>query len=262
LTAPADLYQGDVVSLLSFIDARHEGTRWTEGSPAMALGPQMSPTQTLVTFCLWARRNGYSVGEMHGFSAVNAVHTQGSWHFDSDGAFGKAADLNKNGPNERNDLVAALDRAQELGLAVIYARDGVAGVAGAHKNHLHVDVGPFSHLGTQSFVPRGGGDTVTAALQGVTGAGVDQIWGPETDKRLEAVRAASNLKGVTFPHGVTFTQQVVGVADDGVWGSVSRAAHDQKTAAIQRVLGRPATGVWDQAADAAYARARELRNRA
>ena len=82
----------------------------------MALGTQLSPTQTLVTFCLWARRHGYDVGEMHGFSAVHPVHTGGSWHFDSDGGFGKAADINKNGPDERAELIEALNRAQELGL--------------------------------------------------------------------------------------------------------------------------------------------------
>ena len=40
--------------------------------------------------------------------------------------------------------------------------------------------------------------------------------------RVEAVKAASNLMGVQFPHGVEFTQRVVGVADDGVWGQASR----------------------------------------
>lgn len=228
----------------------------------MALGQQLSPTQTLVTFCLWARRNGYSVGEMHGFSAVHPVHTHGSWHFDTDGGFGKAADINKNGPDEREQLIAALDRAQELGLGVIYARDGINGVAGQHKNHLHVDVGPFSHLGQSPFTPRGGGDVLTEALQRAVRAGADQVWGVDTDMRAEAVKAASNLMGVTFPFGVEFTQRAVGVADDGVWGNQSRAAHDQTTAAIQRALGRAPTGIWDQAMIDAYGHARSLRNRA
>ncbi|NMR20977.1 hypothetical protein [Cellulomonas fimi] len=228
----------------------------------MALGQQLSPTQTLVTFALWAQRNGYAVGEMHGFSAVHPVHAQGSWHFDTDGGFGKAADINKNGPDERDRLIAALDHAQELGLAVIFARDGVEGVAGKHKNHLHVDVGPFSHLGAQPFTPRGGGDAVTEALQQAVRAVPDQVWGADTDMRLEAVKAASNLMGVSFPHGVEFAQRAVGVVDDGVWGRDSRGAHDRATAAIQRALGRPATGIWDDALVAAYAHARDLRSRA
>jgi hypothetical protein len=227
----------------------------------MALGQQLSPTQTLVTFCLWAQRNGYSVGEMHGFSAVHPVHTAGSWHFDSDGGFGKAADINKNGPDERDQHIAALDRAQELGLGVIYARDGVNGIAGQHKNHLHVDVGPFSHLGLSSFTPRGGGDTLTEALQRAVHAAADQVWGAETDMRAEAVKAASNIMGVTFPFGVEFTQGVVGVPADGVWGNQSRAAHDHTTAVMQQALGRPATGIWDQATVDAYDRARGLRHR-
>ena len=227
----------------------------------MALGTQLSPTQTLVTFCLWAQRNGFAVGEMHGFSAVHPVHTNGSWHFDDEGGFGKAADINRNGPDERDQLIGALDRAQELGLAVIFARDGAQGVSASHKGHLHVDVGPFTHLGQHSSTPSGGGDVLTEGLQRAVGAGADQVWGADTDARAEAVKAASNIMGVTFPQGVEFTQRVVGVGDDGVWGSQSRAAHDRVTIAIQQALGLPGTGVWDGAMIAAYDRARELRNR-
>jgi hypothetical protein len=228
----------------------------------MALGVQKSPTQALVTFCTWARRSGYAVGEMHGFSpAVHPVHTQGSWHYDRDGGFGKAADINRNGSDERAALLAALDRAQELGLAVIFARDGVAGPAGRHQHHLHVDVGPFSHLGARSFTPRGGGDVVTAALQRAVRLPDDQIWGADTEAHLEAVRAAANLHGGTFPHGVAFAQRVLGVPDDGVWGQQSRSAHDATTAAVRTALGLPAGSVWDAATDTAYLAARELRRR-
>jgi hypothetical protein len=227
----------------------------------MALGRQLSPTQTLVTFCLWARRNGYAVGEMHGFSDVHPVHTEHSWHFDSEGRFGKAADINKNGRDERDQLVRAVEVAQELGLATIYARDGVAGVAATHRGHLHVDVGPFSHLGADPFRPTGGGDALTEALQRAVGARVDQIWGPTTDRRLEAVRAASTSKGVTFPQGIPFTRQVVGVEDDVVWDQDARRAHDRVVAALQRALRRTPTGRWDRATDAAFGRARELRRR-
>ncbi|WP_456788370.1 hypothetical protein [Cellulomonas sp. P5_C5] len=227
----------------------------------MALGQQLSPTQTLVTFCLWARRHGYSVGEMHGFTAVHPVHTGGSWHFDQEGGFGKAADLNKNGPDERDHLIEALNRAQELGLGVIFARDGSAGVSGSHRNHLHVDVGPFSHLGARSSKPRGGGDGLTAALQTAVHTGADEVWGFETDARLESIKAASGLMGVGFPLGVAFTQRVVGVPDDGVWGKQSRRAHDVVTKDIQRAFGRPANGIWDTALVDAYSSARDLRSR-
>lgn len=227
----------------------------------MALGKQVSPTQTLVTFCLWAQRNGYSVGEMHGFSTVHPVHTAGSWHFDSEHGFGKATDVNKNGADEKAQLAAAVDRAQELGLAVIFARDGAAGVAERHRGHLHVDVGGFSHLGAASFTPRGGGDTVTEALQRAVHAIVDQVWGKDTDEHVEAVRAASNLKGVTFPSGIEFAQRAVGAAVTGEWGTDSRGAHDRTTAAIQRAFGVNASGIWDLATDGAYLRARDLRRR-
>ncbi len=227
----------------------------------MALGTQRSPTQALVTFCLWARRNGYAVGEMHGFSAVHPVHTARSWHYDKDGAYGKAADINKNGTDERRHLVAAVDRAQELGLAVIYARDGTAGPAAGHRGHLHVDVGPFSHLGTRSFVPRGGGDVVTEALQRAVRVEADQLWGPVTDRHLEAVRCASRLKGEEFPFGVEFIRQILGVAQDGAWDEPARVAHDVTVAAIRRALRLPASPVWDVATEAAYVAARDLRRR-
>jgi hypothetical protein len=125
-----------------------------------------------------------------------------------------------------------------------------------------VDVGPFSHLGVAPFRPRGGGDRLTEALQRAVRAAADQIWGADTDMRTEAVKAASTIMGVTFPFGIPFTQRVVGVADDGVWGNLSRAAHDHTTAAMQQALGRPATGIWDQATVDAYTHARSLRNRA
>lgn len=227
----------------------------------MALGQQLSPTQALVTFCKWAERNGYAVGEMHGFSKVHDVHAPNSWHFDKEGRFGKAADINKNTGQERRELTLAVERAQELGLAVIYARDGTAGPASGHRNHLHVDVGPFSHLGVTSFTPRGGGDTVTAALQRAVRLTEDQVWGALTEKRLSAVRAASNLHGVTFPHGVTVAQQTVGAPQTGVWDDASRAAHDRTTSAIRVALGLAPGTIWDQATDKAYLRARDLRFR-
>ena len=168
-----------------------------------------------------------SVGEMHGFSTVHRVHMKGSWHYDKDGKYGKAADINKNGPSERTDLIRAVDVAQRLGLAVIFARDGVRGEAGAHRTHLHVDVGSFSHLGTSSFKPRGGGDVITTGIQRAVAAVEDMVWGPDTDKRADAVRMASAMHGVQFPHGAAYTQAVVRVDTDGVWGNDSRAGHDQ-----------------------------------
>ena len=75
----------------------------------MALGPQISPTQTLVTFCLWAKRKGYSVGEMYGFGAVHPVHDAKSFHYDQDHGYGHAADINwpTGGATEKSKLIEA-----------------------------------------------------------------------------------------------------------------------------------------------------------
>lgn len=227
----------------------------------MALGEQLSPTQTLVTFCLWAQRNGFAVGEMHGFSTVHPVHKEGSWHFDQEGRFGKAADLNKNGPDENGQLRTAVDRAQELGLAVIFARDGIQGRAGKHQGHLHVDVGPFSNLGVGGFKPKGGGDVVTQRVQRAVRVGEDQVWGTDTDTAVMAVRFASNLHGVTFPFGVVAAQRAVGAPETGEWDDASRHAHDQTMIAVRTALGLPGGVIWDPATEATFLAARDLRAR-
>jgi len=231
----------------------------------MGLGKQVAPVSSIHTFALWARRLGYAVGEMHGFGTVHPVHTKGSWHYDQVGGIGLAADINKNGSRERDALVRAVEVAQELGLAVIYARDGINGEAKAHQTHLHTDVGPYSHLGRSAGTPRPGGDILTHALQVAVRTSPDQVWGTDTDRRLELVRAAAVWRGHTFPQGVAETQRVVGTKDDGDWGKNSRAAHDATVAAIQQALavdgyyrGRP-DGVWASQTDGAYLAARDIR---
>ena len=225
----------------------------------MALGSQASPTQALVTFCLWAQRNGYAVGEMHGFSSVHRVHTLGSWHYDQDGPYGKAADLNKNGPNERADLIRALDVARSLGLGVIFARDGARGVAASHQTHLHVDVSAYTHLGKGASKAPGGGDRVTENLQRAVRATADQAWGPDTEQRLNAVRAASAMHRGQHPYGVAFTQAVVGAKPDSRWGPRSAAAHDATVSSIQRALGVADDGKWGPRTEASYLAHRDIR---
>ena len=111
----------------------------------MALSRQLTPTPVLLDFLAWAARAGYSVREHPAYGGVTpGVHRPGSWHAD-----GLAADLNhgSNGPAERARLLVALSEAEHRGLAVTYARDGTAGSASSHQDHLHVDVGEWSNLG-------------------------------------------------------------------------------------------------------------------
>lgn len=230
----------------------------------MALGRQLSPVNTLVTFCLWAKRAGFKVGEMHGLSTVHPVHAVNSWHYDKDdGGYGKAADINhpSGGAAERTELANAARVAQSLGLGVIFGQHGTNGPARTHQGHLHVDVGPYSNLGAGQVPTHGGGDKITAGVQRVTGAVVDEVWGQDTDTRVEAVRLASKRHGVTFPWGVEHTQRVLGATPDGVWGPRSRARHDVTVKALQAVLGVEADGIWGQQTETAYGVAREIRHR-
>jgi len=111
----------------------------------MALSRQLTPTPVLLDFLAWAARSGYSVREHPAYGGVTpGVHRPGSWHAD-----GLAADLNhgSNGSAERARLLIALGEAEQRGLAITFARDGTAGSASSHQNHLHVDVGEWSNLG-------------------------------------------------------------------------------------------------------------------
>jgi hypothetical protein len=235
----------------------------------MGLGPQVGTVNALVTFGRWCQRDGLSVTEMHGFGPVHDVHVSGSWHYDSAGGFGKAADINHpaGGQTERNALAVASDVAVQLGLGVIYARFGTDGPAALHTTHLHADVGGYTNLGTGERAVLGGGDVVTEQLQRAVRAVPDQIWGPDTGQRVDAVRAASRYAGHTFPWGVAYTQAVIGTAADGVWGAKSAAAHDACVRAVQTALSSRGLyaaaldGIWGAATDAGWRAARDIRAR-
>lgn len=64
----------------------------------------------------------------------------------------------------------------------------------------------------------------------------DNIWGPDTDKHLKAVREAGNYYGRDFPYGTKFAQVCVGTKADGIWGPKSRKAHDRTVKRLQKAL--------------------------
>jgi hypothetical protein len=87
-------------------------------------------------------------------------------------------------------------------------------------------------------------------IQEIIRATQDNIWGPDTEKRLNVIRKASAYGGKAFPYGKAFTQSVIGVRQDGVWGPKSSAAHGQAITAIQRAVGAIANGIWSNDTEA------------
>ena len=103
-------------------------------------------------------------------------------------------------------------------------------------------------------------------IQKAVKAAQDNVWGPDTEKRVNAVRMASAWSGYQFPYGVAYAQGVVGTATDGSWGPKSRAAHDACVIKIQKALnelgyGLVVDGIWGPNTDAASKSARDRAQR-
>lgn len=92
----------------------------------------------------------------------------------------------------------------------------------------------------------------TIPVQQALRATTDGIFGPDSQKRANALRAASGWGKGKFPYGVAFTQGVVGARQDGDWGKLSRKAHDDTTKNLQRALGVEPDGIWGDISEAAY----------
>lgn len=99
-------------------------------------------------------------------------------------------------------------------------------------------------------------------IQRAVRAAADNVNGPDTRKRVDAVRKASTWGGRQHPYGVKYTQAVVGTKADGVWGKNSNTAHDATVRAIQAAVGAGVDGIWgtetDTKVNAALAGARTV----
>jgi|GEM_PF-4449443 len=84
---------------------------------------------------------------------------------------------------------------------------------------------------------------------------VDGVWAGGTDKGTWAVRAASRFRGSRFPYGKRYTQSRVHTSPDGVWGNLSRAAHDAAIKRLQRALKR--LGLYSGKIDGIYGKLSE-----
>lgn len=218
---------------------------------------------TLDHYLTWADAYGFRVIEHPDYGGVTrGAHIAGSYHDK-----GMAADLNWGAPGapagEMGKLAYAARVAQSMGLGCILALHGTQGSARTHRDHLHVDRSSSTNFGDRyTTTPKG--TRVVQRLQGAVHfptAQRDNLWGTDTEKRLEAVRQASRFGGTDFPHGVKLAQRAVGTTADGEWGPASRAAHDRTVQKVQRALGVGVDGVWGKKTDAAYLRARKAYKR-
>ena len=75
------------------------------------------------------------------------------------------------------------------------------------------------------------------------GATADNIWGPDTGKRVGAIQMASMYHGTQFPYGVKYVQKVIGTTPDGIWGIMSKTAHDVMVKRIQEGFGIEVDGI-------------------
>lgn len=207
----------------------------------MALSKQSAPIGNLVAFKEFVKRTGGRVSESYPEDAPNkGAHNPKSWHYDTLTHRGVrhscAVDVNF-GPAGTSAAEQAYLRkcavvAESMGLGVVFARDGKVAAAAQHTTHLHADVGSVTNLGTGGR-KNTAGDLDVWNTQPIIHAVRDNLCGPDTEKRLNALREASVYGGEDFPYGVEFTQDVVGTKQDEVWGVKSRAAHDSTMAALQ-----------------------------
>lgn len=188
----------------------------------MALSKQISPVSALVTLCRAFKAEGYSIGEMHGFSTVHDVHAKGSWHYDQENGFGKAADINFNGPGEMARLIRARKRAEELGLAVTLAEKGY--VSG-HADHLHVDLGQWSNLGAGIYRAKGSTGTGynTVAVETSQDGDEEVALSSEAQAQVAAIVAAEVAKvrrgDEAQAQRQTIVDAVLASIPEKVWGA-------------------------------------------
>lgn len=95
----------------------------------------------------------------------------------------------------------------------------------------------------------GSGFTDITSIQHHVGADEDNVCGPDTRRRVDAVRQASDWGGNRFPYGVQFAQNCVGADEDGVWGDQSLRFHDITVGQVQEDVGATVDGIWGSETD-------------
>lgn len=104
-------------------------------------------------------------------------------------------------------------------------------------------------------------NVVAFDIQVAVHANHDGIWGPDTDRRCEAVRAA-RFPSTHTTDNVTYLQEVMAfdaAHTDGKWGPVTEHHWRSTIELIQRALSVAADGVWGDKTDQAYFAASPMR---
>lgn len=190
----------------------------------MALSRQQAPRKNLLAFLAYAASLGFHVGEHPSYGGVTPdVHRADSWHL-----VGLAGDINWRGSgSERDKLIQLIPRAEQYGLGITFARDGIAGSAVNHQGHLHVDCGSWSNYGDGAVRAKRATIKVNGKMlqRGSTGksvyrlqAGLNAVFPAYSDLVEDSVYG-ERTEGVVIEF-----QKRAGLVPDGVVGPVTRAA--------------------------------------
>jgi hypothetical protein len=90
--------------------------------------------------------------------------------------------------------------------------------------------------------------------QQIVHAVVDGVWGPDTDRRCESLRAMRDPLNWHHDLLVLTAQGTLEVTGDGNWGPQSISAWTSSVKKLQRAWGAGADGVWGPGTDNAYLR--------
>lgn len=99
----------------------------------------------------------------------------------------------------------------------------------------------------------------TRSVQRAVHAVTDGVWGPDTDRRCESVRAMREPMNTHNPDLVRSCQATLGVPVDGINGNQTFGAWEVCVHALQAAFGVAQDGIWGPATDAAYLVASPLR---
>lgn len=100
--------------------------------------------------------------------------------------------------------------------------------------------------------------TIVERTQALVHVAVDNVWGPNTDNGILAVRYASRWAGNKFPFGVSFLRARLGIFKVGGKTAAMWRAHDLTVEELRKVWGLPESRYWDGKMEAKWQALRSL----